>query len=96
MWLTLTNTEVDEVNVNEVNVNVPEGHAVDQGVELPKGWSGAMLHLWAEWGPPSPPFSLPEMRLLKDTEVIALNRLKAPKQIDEIAVCWNLAARRPK
>ena len=51
------------------------------------GWSGAMLHLWAEWGPPSPPFSLPEMRLLKDTEVIALNRLKAPKQIDDIAIC---------
>ena len=36
MWLTLTNTEVDEVNVNEVNVNVPEGHAVDQGVGLPE------------------------------------------------------------
>ena len=59
--------------------------SADQGVQ--KGWSGAMLHLWAEWGPPSPPFSLPEMRLLKDAEVIALNRLKAPKQIDDIAIC---------
>ena len=45
--------------------------------------------------PPST-LSLAEMRWLKDAEIIALNRLKAPKQIDEIAVCWNLAARRRK